>query len=126
MGIFDFLKGPKGPKLKKAEAATIAVNIAERLFKNEITTEELIRDADIILEEFLVTYFPDRSIETDQSRQILKLAYLFYENDKNYLEWRVLQPIPDFYPEVNERPRIYKGKKNTKAYAYLTLFKDEI
>jgi len=122
MGIFDFLKGPKGPKLKKAEAAMIAVNIAERLFKNEITTEELIRDADIILEEFLVSYFPDRSIETDQSRQILKLAYLFYENDKEYLEWRVLQPIP----EVNERQRIYKGKRNTKAYAYLTLFKDEI
>ena len=117
MGIFDFLKGPQ---LTKTYANAIAQAIAERLFRNEITTEELIRDADVILEKFIVLYCPNCSIEADQSRQILKLAYLLYENDKEYLEWSVRNPLP----EPHERYDPYKGKRNIKPRSHLTLFKD--
>ena len=123
MRIFDFLKGPKGPQLTKVEANSIACWIAERLFKNEITTEELIRDADIILENILVSYFPDRSIEADQSSQILKLAYLLYENDKEWLEWRVAQPVPEV-GDLAGLERNYEGKRNIKPLPHLTLFKE--
>ena len=121
MGIFDFLKGPQ---LTKSDANGIAQAIALRLFRNEITTEEFIRDADVILEKFIVFYRPNCSIEADQSRQILKLAHLLYENDKEYLDWRVRNPIPEPGEPGWKNIDVYKGKRNIKSYSYLTLFKD--
>ncbi len=124
MGIFDFFKGPQ---LKRHEASSIAWSFAESLFTGEITTEEFVRDADVMLENIFQRSFPNHSIDADQSRQILKLAYLIYENDKDWLEKIVRQK--KYYENPLRDPRNLKINvrnpevPNTDSIEYLTLFK---
>tara|TARA_B100001027_G_scaffold176563_1_gene127799 strand:- start:153 stop:536 length:384 start_codon:yes stop_codon:yes gene_type:complete len=127
VGIFDFFL--KGPQLKKWEANRLATDIALMLHTKEITPRDLVINAENILEELFVRFYPDHSIEPDQSRQIFQFALLTYENDKKYLEDR--ERRRKFYADEFERsgdiPKIIWSSHPQQTIDYkihLTLFKD--
>lgn len=138
MGIFDFFL--KGPQLTKSEAGSIAFEIAMKLFANEISHQELVINAEIILEEFFVKDYPDHSIEPDQSRQIFRLALLLFEKDKEQLKFytgcrNVNNRLIDNLPVNEETGEPYWGEmanlnfgsspaSNINYDEHLTLFKD--
>ena len=138
MGIFDFFL--KGPQLTKSEAGSISFEIAMKLFGNEISHQELVINAESILEEFFVNHYPDHSIEPDQSRQIFRLALLLFEKDKEQLKFytgsrNINKRMIDNLPVNEETGEPYWGMMtslnmgsppdgNVNYDEHLTLFKD--
>ena len=127
MGIFDFFL--KGPELKKDEAEKIAFDIALMLHRKQITYRELTINAEKILERRFAHSYPNHSIKPDQSRQILRLAVMYSENDKECLDYwkrrndtyaRAFEEDPYNIPNLSWRnPPI----KNVNYNTVLTLFK---
>ena len=126
MGILDFLF--KGPQLKKWRAKVMASNIAMDLYRNKYSLQDLIMNAEKILEhEFQRDReIRDCSIEPEQSKQILRLAILYYEHDKNYLEKLKQRQdrIRSAYPSRLNFGDNHIDPENIKYEEHLTLFKD--
>ena len=90
MGIFDFIF--RGSELSRYEAFQICREIAFTLHKEELSIEDLVRDFENILENIFQRGFPNKSIKTEQSRQIFGFSIYIYENHKDFLsdiEWRI-------------------------------------
>ena len=123
MGIFDFLF--KGPELYRHEARTMVTDLAMHMYRGKASPKDLVIHADVYLEhQFLKWNFGDRSINSEQSKQIIRVAILQYENDKAYLEQ--LMRRQDY---INENPNLRATFKDLplstiKMDEMLTLFKD--
>jgi hypothetical protein len=127
MGLFDFLF--KGPQLSKFDADRIAFRIAMQLYEGQITQETLLLNAEDILEyQFQSTALHEYSIEPEQSRQILRLAILYYESEKECLEKHLRRAKYDEERLVGDRLMVSYGNnlrpENISYREYLTLFKD--
>jgi hypothetical protein len=132
MGIFDFLF--KGPPLQKWKAELMAENIAMDLYENKYSLQDLVINGEKILEHYFQrdSDIRDCSIDNEQSKQILRLAILYFENDKDYLEKRkqhsekvreIMKPKGIGLPFKITPPDFpYSPKTNPKEH--LTLFKD--
>ena len=86
MGIFDYFF--KGPQLTKNEARKIVWEIVNYFHehRNSVSLEKFVIGADETLKIFLERYFPDNSIEPEQSKQIIQLVILSFEHDKELLD----------------------------------------
>ena len=86
MGIFDYFF--KGPQLTKNEARKIVWEIVNYFHehRNSVSLEKFVIGADETLKIFLESYFPDNSIEPEQSKQIIQLVILSFEHDKELLD----------------------------------------
>ena len=119
MGFFDFLKGPQ---LNRWEAHSVASNIALRLYLGFIDLDQLILYAETELEFQFKLNFPDHSIEPEQSKQLLRLAILYFEEEKEYLEnlkeRRLRAAVRQRYGPDIVKPKKYYYRD------YLTLFPD--
>ena len=124
MGILDFLF--KGPQLEKGQAKVMATHIAMDLYRNKYSLQDLIMNAEKILEyEFQRDpHIRDCSIEPEQSKQILRLAILYYEHDKNYLK-KMKQRQDSLRSDIPSRINFGRiDPENIKYEEHLTLFKD--
>jgi len=121
MGIFDKLF--RGPELSKQDAEIFSLDIALKLFTNEMTIDEFISNMENVIEGIFQSHYPDNSITPDQTKQIVRTGLILFENEKEYLQ-RVKWDR-DYTAETGYF-RHRSGKPyRPDCYRGLTLFKDK-
>ena len=123
MGIFDFLT--RGPELSRLQARWVSETIAIMLVSENLSPRDLTMNLEMIMEKVFSVRYPDHSITSEQTRQIIKFSLYMCKNHKDYIK------------EVNERGENYL-ENNVKTYgnikdeppnsmveSSLSLFKDE-
>lgn len=121
MGIFDKLF--RGPKLSRADAEIFSTIIALKLHEEEIPKHDFIANTEDIIESIFRNSFPNNSITSEQTKQLVMCGLFLLENEQGYLEGRVKDR--KYFEQSGQFANRGSTRYRPACFEHLTLFKDQ-
>lgn len=126
MGLFDYFL--RGPELSKSDAEVFSIEIALILHQKKMTIIEFLSRAEEIIEGIFLQRFPNHSIKSEQTKEIVKCGLDLHENEDKYLD-RLIRDR-EYFDSTGSVPHRYieyerEGQYIPPSFNLLTQFKNK-